>query len=158
MAVEEFSELDNEIIKDDFVMKDINLLIWPLIRYPVLSYFKHLKNKTTTPHAKQSICSIDSVRYVFDTLWYAPHKKSKGYDVLFYTTARGRLNDNNFNMYCDFFSSLTDKSLVIDNAFRGRYFIPDDTDDFATRDYIDLMIFLFRPLKKILINLAIQQI
>ncbi len=150
MGLDGIFDFDDEVMKHDFVMKDVDLLIWPLIRSPVLGKIRKLITNSSKAHAKQSMISVRNIKYIFDTFLYPSHRFNDNFDIIFYTKARGRLNNKNFNFYCDYFSSLTNnKSLVIDNAFNGRYFIPDDTTDFATRDYVNLMAFLFRPLKKI---------
>lgn len=149
MVIDEFFGFEDDVIKNDFVIKEHNLLIWPLIRWPVLSYIQMIKDNVSSANAKHLLLSVRNFRYIYDTLLYAPHKLNRKYNVIFYVTARGRLNKN-FNIYSDYFSSLLDKTLVIDSSFRRCYFIPDNTDNFATGDYGRLKSFLFCQMKRIL--------
>jgi hypothetical protein len=148
MDLDEFFGIDNDIIKNDFSIKEYDLLIWPLIRYNVLSNIKRIQDSKLNAHAGASILSVRIFKYLFDTLLFAPHKLNRKYDVIFYVTARGRLT-NNFNIYSDYFSSLIEKTLVIDNSYRYRYSIPDNTDNFATQDYGWLTSFLSHQIKRI---------
>jgi hypothetical protein len=134
MGLDNFRDLDNEVINNDFIISDFDLLLWPLIRTNVYEFIK-TRNNEQTPHAKHPRFSMRNFKFLFYMLLYAHHKKHKFFKIIFYTTARGRTSNKNFNYYSDYFSSLLDKSLVIDKASRGNYFIPDKTDHFSTGDY-----------------------
>ncbi len=134
--------IENQIINHNFRIKKIDFLIWPIVRYEFLNHINNSKNQFSKPHASTPLLSFKRFKYVFDTLHYAPHKKNGTYDILFYTTARGRLNNRNLNRHSHYFSSITDKCLEIDRSFKGSYFIPDKTDNYATKEYDDLLAFL----------------
>jgi len=150
LSTHEFFELDDEIIKNTFIIKEKDLMIWPLIRYDVLSYLKRKKNNVAIPHARHNKLSLKNFGYIYNSLRYAPHRLNKRYNIFYYCSARGRLNNKNFNISADYYSSLLPKTLVIDASYRGYYYIPDITNDFATGEYGTLKAFLFYQIKRLL--------
>ncbi len=149
MSTHEFFELDDEIIKSKFIIKEKDLMIWPLIRTRVLSYIKRKKNKIAIPHAGHTKLSLKNFRYIYNSLKYAPHRLNKRYNIFYYISARGRLNNKNFNIGADYYSSLLPKTLVIDASYRGHYYIPDNTDNFAIGEYGELKAFLLYQIKRL---------
>ena len=149
MSTHEFFELDDEIIKNKFIVKEKNLMIWPLARWRVITYIIGKRNNLTVAQASQNKLSLNTLTYIYHTLKYAPHRLNKKYNILYYVSARGRLNNKNFNIGADYYSSLLPKTLVIDASHRGRYYIPDNTDNFATKEYDELKAFLFYQVRKL---------
>ena len=148
MFTHEFFELDDEIIKNKFIIKEKDLMIWPLIRWRVLSYLIRKRNNLTIGQAGHTKLSLKNFRYIYNSLKYAPHRLNKRYSILYYITARGRLNNKNFNIGADYYSSLLPNTLVIDASYRGHYYIPDNTDNFATGEYGELKAFLIYQIKR----------
>jgi len=149
MSTHEFFELDDEIIKSKFIIKEKDLMIWPLIRWRVLSYIKRKEKKIAIPHAGHTKLSLKNFRYIYNSLKYAPHRLNKRYNIFYYISARGRLNNKNFNIGADYYSSLLPKTLVIDASYRGHYYIPDNTDNFAIGEYGELKAFLLYQIKRL---------
>ncbi len=149
MSTHEFFELDNEIIKNKFTIKEKDLMIWPLIRWRVLSYLIRKRNNLTISQAGHTKLSLKNFRYIYNSLKYAPHRLNKRYNIFYYISARGRLNNKNFNIGSDYYSSLLPKTLVIDASHRGYYYIPDNTDNFATGEYGELKAFLLYQIKRL---------
>ena len=149
MFTNEFFELDNEIIKNKFIIKEKNIMIWPLVRWRVLSYILRKSNNLAIERADHTILSLKNFKYIYDSLKYAPHRLNKKYNILYYISARGRLNNRNFNIDADYFSTLVPKTLVIDISHRGHYYIPDNTDNFATKEFDELKAFLFYQIKRL---------
>jgi len=149
MSTHKHFELDDEIIKKKFIIKEKDLMIWPLIRWRVLSYINRKEKKLAIPHASQTKLSLKSFRYIYNSLKYAPHRLNKKYNIMHFNIARGRLNNKNFNIGADYYSFLLPKTLVIDASYRGHYYIPDNTDNFATGEYGELKAFLFYQIKKL---------
>lgn len=140
---------DNEIIRREFIIKEKNLMIWPLIRWEILHYIRDKKLRLNITPPGRSIFSLNSIGYLYKTIRYAPHRLDKKYDIIFYNvTARGRLNNKNFNIYVDYYSSLHPKALVIDKSFNMDYYIPENKDDFATGEYGEVKAFLFYQIKR----------
>ena len=152
MATQDFFELEDDIIKNKFIIKEKNLMIWPLIREEILYHLRRKINNLVIAHASQTKLSLKSFSYIFNSLKYAPHRLNKKYNILYYVSARGRLNNRNFNIEADYYSSLQPKTLVIDYSYRGHYYIPDNTDNFALSEYIDLKAFLFYQIKKLFLK------
>jgi len=149
MSTHEFFELDDEIIKSKFIIKEKDLMIWPLIRWRVLSYLIRKRNNLTIAQAGHTKLSLKNFRYIYNSLKYAPHRLNKRYNILYYVSARGRLNNKNFNIGADYYSSLLPNTLVIDASYRGHYYIPDNTDNFATGEYGELKAFLLYQIKRL---------
>ena len=149
MLTHEFFELDNEIIKNKFIIKEKDLMIWPLIRWRVLSYLIRKRKNLTIAQAGHTKLSLKNFRYIYNSLKYAPHRLNKRYNIFYYVSARGRLNNKNFNIGADYYSSLLPKTLVIDASYRGHYYIPDNTDNFATGEYGELKAFLLYKIKRL---------
>ncbi len=147
MILDDFYNLDNKVIKNDFVIKKHNLLIWPLIRWDVLFKINQLKFSELISHAKQPKISIRTFKYFFYTILYAPHKYNRKFNIIFYVPARGRIGHKNFNIYSDYYSNLTKKTLVIDKSYRGVYHIPKKIKGFATGDYCRLKSYIFSQIK-----------
>ena len=149
MSTHDFFELDDEIIKNKFIIKEKDLMIWPLIRMRVLSYLIRKRDNLTIAQASHTKLSFKNFRYIYNTLKYAPHRFNKRYNVLFYISARGRLNNRNFNIDADYYSSLISKTLLIEDSYRGYYYIPDNTENYATREYGELKAFLLHQVKRL---------
>ncbi len=149
MFTHEFFELDDEIIKKKFIIKEKDFMIWPLIRWRVLSYIITKRNNLTIAQADYTKLSLKNFRYVYYSLKYAPHRLNKRYNIFYYVSARGRLNNRNFNIGADYYSSLVPKTLVIDTSHRGHYYIPDNTDNFATKEYDELKSFFLYQIKRL---------
>ena len=149
MPTHEFSELDDEIIKKKFIIKEKDLMIWPLIRWRVLDYLISKRNNLTIGQAGHTKLSLKNFRYIYNSLKYAPHRLNKRYNIFYYVSARGRLNNKNFNIGADYYSSLLPKTLVIDASHRGHYYIPDNTDNFATGEYGELKAFFLYQIKRL---------
>ena len=149
MSTHEFFELDDEIIKNKFIIKEKDLMIWPLIRWRVLSYLIRKRNNLTIGQAGHTKLSLKNFRYIYNSLKYPPHRLNKRFNIIYYVIARGRLNNKNFNIGADYYSSLLPNALVIDASYRGHYYIPDKTDNFATGEYGELKAFLFYQIKRL---------
>jgi len=149
MFTHEFFELDDEIIKNKFIIKEKNLMIWPLARWIVLTHIIRKRNNLTVAQASQNKLSLNTLTYIYNSLKYAPHRLNKTYNIFYYVSARGRLNNKNFNIGADYYSSLLPKTLVIDASHRGYYYIPDNTDNFATKEYDELKAFLLYQVRKL---------
>ncbi len=149
MSTHEFFELEDEIIKNKFIIKEKNLMIWPLVRWIVLSYLIRKRNNLTIAQASHNKLSLNTLIYIYNSLKYAPHRLNKKYNIFYYVSARGRLNNKNFNIGADYYSSLLPKTLVIDASHRGYYYIPDNTDNFATKEYDELKAFLLYQVRKL---------
>ena len=149
LSTNEFFELDDEIIKNTFIIEEKDLMIWPLVRTDVLTYLKRKKNNFAIGQAGHTKLSLKNFRYIYNSLKYAQHRLNKSYNILYYISARGRLNNKNFNIDADYYSSLLPKTLVIDASYRGHYFIPDNTDDFATGEYGTLKAYLLYQIKRV---------
>ena len=160
MSIEELLDLDNEIMGNEFVIYEKDLMIWPLIRWDVLSYLQRIKAKTKSPHAHHSKLTLKNVSYIYYSFKYAPHRLKQKYAICYFCNARGRLNNKNFNTDTDYYTSLFPKILVIDNSYRGKYYIPDNTDNFATGEFGILKAFLLGRIKRTLAikrNRSIEQ-
>jgi hypothetical protein len=140
--MDDFFVIDNEVMKNEFVIKKYNLLIWPLVRWELLYKIQQLKDNLTIALAKHPKLSVRNLKYIFETIIYAPHKLNKKFDIVFFVPARGRINNKNFNIYSDYYSVLKNNTLVVDNSLRGIYNIPHNTDNFATGDYGRLKSFI----------------
>jgi len=149
MFTHDFYELDNEIIRNKFIIKEKDLMIWPLIRWRVLNYLIRKRNNLTIGQADHTKLSLKNFRYVYNSLKYAPHRLNRRYNILYYVFARGRLNNRNFNIGADYYSSIIPNTLVIDASYRGHYSIPDNTDNFATGEYGEIKAFLLYQIKKL---------
>ena len=149
MSTHEFFELDDEIIKSKFIIKEKDLMIWPLIRWRVLSYLIRKRKNLTIAQAGHTKLSLKNFRYIYNSLKYAPHRLNKRYNIFYYVSARGRLNNKNFNIGADYYSSLLPKTLVIDASYRGHYYIPDNTDNFAIGEYGELKAFFLYQIKRL---------
>jgi hypothetical protein len=148
MLTDDFCSFEDDIIRNNFFIKEHNLLIWPLVRWQILSYIQMINDHASTDYVKHPMFAVRNFKYIHDTLLYAPHKLKTKYNIIFYVPSRGRLN-NNFNIYSDYYSSLLNKTLVIDTAFRGSYVIPDKIDNYATGDYGRVASFLLCQIKRI---------
>ena len=120
MTTQEFFDLDDQIIKKGFVFKEKDLMIWPLVRWTVLSYLMFKEQKITVPHARLNKLSLKNIRLLYHSFKYAPHRLKKTYDIIFYSSARGRLTNKNFNIFSDYYANLFPKTLTIDAAYSGR--------------------------------------
>ena len=149
MSTREFFELDDEIIKNTFIIEEKDLMIWPLIRWDVLSYLKRKKNNLAIGQAGHTKLSLKNFRYIYNSLKYAPHRLNKKYNIFYYCSARGRLNNKNFNIDADYYTPSLPKTLVIDASYRGHYYIPDNTDNFATGEYGELKAYLLYQIKRL---------
>ena len=149
MSTHELFELDNEIIKNKFIIKEKDLMIWPLVRWKVLLYIKNKRFNLATGQAGHTKLSLKNFRYIYNSLKYAPHRLNNKYNILYYVSARGRLNNRNFNIGADYYSSLLPKTLVIDASYIGHYYIPDNTENFATGEYGELKAFLTYQIKRL---------
>ncbi len=145
----DFHNLDNQIIKFDSGIKEKNLLIWPLIRFEVLSKIEQTKYNKESSHAKQPKISTRNFKYLLYTFFHSPYKYKKNFDIIFYAPARGRLNNRNFNIYSDYYSKLNKKTLVIDIPFRGKYILPNKKNNYATGDFGRLKSYLLSQTKNI---------
>ncbi|KKN50697.1 hypothetical protein LCGC14_0630060 [marine sediment metagenome] len=149
MFTHEFFKLDDEIIKNKFFIKEKNLMIWPLIRTRVLYYLITKKYNLAIAHADLTKLSLKNFRYIYNSLKYAPYRLNKRRNIIYYVNARGRLNNKNFNIDADYYSSLLPNTLVIDESYRWRYYIPNNTDNFATGEYGELKAFLLYQIKRL---------
>lgn len=141
--------LDNEIIKKEFIIKEKDLMVWPLIRWEVLHYIRDKKLNLNIPQSGRTVLSLNSIGYLYKTIKYAPHRLDKKYNFIFYNiSARGRLNNKNFNRYVDYYTSLHPKALVIDKSFNMDYYIPENKDNFATGEYGEVKAYLFYQIKR----------
>jgi len=149
MSTRELYDFDKDVIKNNFIITEKNLMIWPLVRWDILSYIQRKQHNTEIPHAQHTRLSLKNFNYVYNTLKYAPHRLKKIYNICYFCSARGRINNKNFNIDADYYSSLFSNTLVIDNSYRGYYYIPDNTNNFATGEYGILKAFLFGHIKRI---------
>ncbi|GAI80850.1 unnamed protein product, partial [marine sediment metagenome] len=58
MSTHEYFELDDEIIKNKFIIKEKDLMIWPLIRWDVISYLERRRENIAIPHARHTKLSL----------------------------------------------------------------------------------------------------
>lgn len=149
MSIQDFFELDKDFFKEDFIFEEKDLMLWPLVRWTVLSYLKFKEQNMTLPHARLNKLSLKNIKLIYQSLKYAPHRLNKTYDMIYFTSARGRLNDKNFNINSDYYSSLFPKTLVIDAAYRGHYMIPDNTKNFATGEFVEFKTLILSQIKRI---------
>lgn len=159
MSSDIYLKLDNEIIKNRFIIQEKNLMIWPLIRWKILSNINTKKYNLKTAHAVSiKKISINSLKYIYDTLKYAPHIMKKNYQIIFYNTARDRVNNKNFNTYSDYYTSLPYKTINIQSSYRNRYYIPNNTNDFAVGEYGKLKAYIINRIKSLFYKTHIYEI
>ena len=77
MELNEILDLDNEVIKNNFIINKYNLLIWPLIRWDILFKIKQIKESALDTYPKQPRFSLKNFLYVFYVVNFAPYKKRK---------------------------------------------------------------------------------
>ncbi len=150
MTTPEFFDLDNQILKQEFIIKEKDLMIWPLVRWMVLSYLNFKAQNLTVPHSRLNKLSLNNIKLLYHSFKYAPHRLKKPYDIIFYSSARGRLINKDFNIFTDYYSPLFPKTLTMDSAYRGRYEIPNDTQDFATGEFGEFKTRIIYQIKKII--------
>ena len=150
MTTPEFFDLDEQILKKEFLIKEKDLMIWPLVRWTVLSYLKFKEQNVTIPHARLNKLSLKNAKLLYHSFKYAPHRLKKTYDIIYYASARGRLTNKNFNVLTDYYAPLIPEALVIDTSYGGSYKIPDNTRNFATGEYGQLRMLLLGQVKKII--------
>jgi len=159
MSSDIYLKLDNEIIKNRFIIQEKNLMIWPLIRWKILSHINIKKYNLKEPHAIHiKKISINSLKYIYDTLKYSPHIMNSNYQIIFYNSARDRINNKNFNMYSDYYTSLPYKTLNIESPYRYRYYIPNNTNNFAVGQYGKLKAYIINRIKNLFYKTHIYEI
>ena len=149
MSTPRFFELEDQILKNEFIIKKKDLMLWPLVRWTILSYLKFKEQHITVPHARLNKFSLKNIKLIYHSLRYAPHRFNKTFDIIYYTSARGRLTNKNFNVLTDYYAPLVPESLVIDASYGGGYKIPDNTKNFATGEFGQLKTLLLSQVKKI---------
>jgi len=142
MELSELLSIENaDLLKYKF--PKTGMLIWPFIRYNILSTILEKQNNYETPHSsKRNLRFINLILYLKNTYNYRPFRIKKKFPILFLTTAFGctfKIDGKYFNRVNDYFvMQYPQSSLVLESSKRGEYILPRIIPNFASYDYLNI--------------------
>ena len=152
--VRELISVENSPELLTFKFKYDNILIWPFVRHMVLQGAINEMFSLKNPHAKigkQSV--VDLLRYIYTTVTKSPFcidKKTKT-DILFFSSGIVNVKEDDKyvnRIYDDFAFEYADRTLIIEDSCRYRYYHPRNFSKVYYHYLISLLVFPGSFLKK----------
>jgi hypothetical protein len=142
MELSELLSIENaDLLKYKF--PKTGMLIWPFIRYNILSTILEKQNNYETPHSsKRKMGFISLMLYLRDTYRYSPFRIKGEFPILFITTALDctfKINGKYVNRVHDYFvMQYPQSSMVLESSKRGEYILPRIIPNYASYDYLNI--------------------
>jgi hypothetical protein len=146
---------DSLIIEDkpeifDFRFEFEGILMWPFIRrylhlIPIIKEYELTGLYDILHFSQKKFDFIDKVPYLKNTIINHPYRKSKDYDILmFYSGITNVKKDGEyFNRLSDYFAFINrDRTLLIENSVRRRYYTPRSFPNVCYHDFIELVAYI----------------
>jgi len=142
MNLEDLLQLETEELLM-FEFSSENMLIWPMIRYEILTNIILKYNKLSVPHAKIDKSNAkDIISYAMTNIKFNPFKYYNFPIVIFSEAVANNqiVEGKYFNRLHDYFSlEYMDSTLILENSYRRKYRLPRYFKNFATADYISIL-------------------
>lgn len=131
-----------------------NILMWPFVRYFVLqSAINEMLSFKYPPAGLEKQSLMDILKYIFATVTKNPFRVNKDIktDILFFSSGVVNVKEENKyvnRLYDHFAFECADKTVIIEDSCRRRYYTPRDFPKVFYHDLIPLLTFSSRLIKK----------
>ncbi|MCK4445456.1 MAG: hypothetical protein KAW56_00070 [Candidatus Marinimicrobia bacterium] len=144
VTLNDFLIIENNSEIFDFRFEFDNILMWPFIRVILYDIPIFKECKLVNPQALRERLSLkDEVLYIKNTILNNPYKGSlKKYDILMFCSGitNVRKKKKYLNRFIDYFAFVyKDKSLLIEDSVRRKYYTPRVFPNICYHDFIRIM-------------------
>jgi len=127
----------------EFKFSNENLLIWPFVRYQILSGISQKLNNYSAPHASnEKLKIIEIILYIITTIKSNPFKAQNFSIAIFATTLDNtfKLDGRYFNRVHDYFAlEYENSTLIIEESGRRKYRLPRYSKNWASGDLVNII-------------------
>ncbi len=139
----------------DFKFKFDGILMWPFIRFTLYMLSISREYKLVDPvMSKKKLSFTDKMLYLKNTLINNPYKKTlkTKYDILMFCSGITNVKKGSkyFNRISDYFASMyQDRTLLIEDSFRRKYYTPRAFPNVCYHDFLNLEAYMKSKFTKV---------